>query len=87
MARVVFAPDGRHLFAVRDAGVQIEPGVADEILVYRLGAAAPVHTIPAFRSEGQARAVVGLELSPNGRFLIAVSDRGDVRLWDARGGS
>ena len=85
MARVVFAPDGQHLFAVRDAGVQIEPGVADEILVSRLGAAAPVHTIPAFRSEGQARAVVGLALSPNGRFLIAVSDRGDVRLWDAGG--
>jgi hypothetical protein len=87
IARVVFAPDGQHLLAVRDMGGQIERGVADEILVWKLGATAPVHALPAFRSESSPHYVAALGLSPNGRFLVAVSDAGTVQLWDAGGGS
>lgn len=88
IARAAFAPDGRHLFAVRDVGMTIEPGVGDEILVWELGAPEPVHTIPAFPpgEDGWAHYVADLAVSPNGRFLIAVSDAGDVRVWDAEGG-
>lgn len=88
IARFAFAPDGVHLFAVRDRAGQNEPGAGDEILVWKLGAPQPAYAIPAFRSAQQqeSRGVANLALSPNGRFLIAVSDAGDVQLWDAGGG-
>lgn len=89
LARFAFAPDGEHLFAVRDRAGLNEPGAGDEILVWKIGAPQPAHAIPAFRSgqQQQSRSVAGLALSPNGRFLIAVSDLGDVQLWDADGGT
>ena len=88
IARFAFAPDGEHLFAVRDRAGLNEPGDSAEILVWKLGAPQPAHAIPAFRSgqQQQSRNVAGLALSPNGRFLIAVSNLGDVQLWDADGG-
>jgi hypothetical protein len=53
-----------------------------------IGTAEPAHTISAFpRAEGGfAHQVTGLAVSPNGRFLIAVNEQGDVRLWDAASG-
>lgn len=88
--RVAFAPDGEHLFAVRHSGMALEAGVGDEILVWRLGVPEPGHAISAFPPDEEhprARKVAALGVSPNGRFLIAVSNQGDVRLWDAEGGA
>lgn len=85
--RLAFAPDGEHVLAVRRTGMTVEAGVADRILVWRIGASEPVQALPAFSpgEDGFARTVAGLGVSPNGRFLVAVSNRGDVRLWDAEG--
>ncbi len=88
--RVAFAPDGEHLFAVRHSGMALEAGVGDEILVWRLGVPEPGHAISAFPPDEEhprPRKVAALGVSPNGRFLIAVSNQGDVRLWDAEGGA
>jgi WD40 repeat protein len=89
IARFAFAPDGEHLLAVRGGGVMTEPGARGQILVWKLGAPEPVHTIAAFQSTEQQTAgdVAALATSPNGRFLIAVSDAGDVEVWDLDGGT
>lgn len=85
IARLAFAPDGEHLLAVRDVGMVVEAGVGDRILVWRIGAPEPERALPAFPpgEDGRPRTVAAVAVSPNGRFLIAVSDAGDVRLWDA----
>lgn len=86
--KAVFAPDGEHLLVVRYMGSLIEAGVGDEILVWKPGAPAPVHVIPAFPpdEDGRPNFVADLAVSPNGRFLVAVSQEGDVRLWDTAEG-
>ncbi len=89
IARFAFAPDGDHLFAVREGGPMADPEASGEILVWKLGASAPAHTIAAFQSaEPQAPDdVAALATSPNGRFLIAVSRAGVVDVWDLDGGT
>ncbi len=88
---LAFAADGAHVFAAPSTGMAIEPGVADEILVWRLGEAAPTAALPAFslleEEDRIAWAVTGLALSPNGRFLVVISQHGDVELWDAEAGA
>lgn len=82
VARAVFAPDGQHVLGVRDAGMMIEPGVADRILVWAIGTPEPVQTLTAFPpDDANAHVVADLAVSPNGRFLAAVSETGEVRLW------
>jgi WD40 repeat protein len=89
IARLAFAPDGEHVLAVRDVGMVVEAGTGDRILVWRIGAPEPVRALPAFPpgEDGLPRTVAALAVSPNGRFLLAVSNAGDVRLWDAEGGA
>ena len=82
----VFAPDGEHLLAVRPGGMVINAGVDDEILVWRIGEPEPTHAISAFPPDEDnpgPRRVERLGVSPNGRFLVAVSNRGEIRLWAA----
>lgn len=84
VARLAFAPDGRHLLAVRDVGTMVEPGVGDAIHIWVPGAPAAVASIAAFPADASgAHHVRALAVSPNGRFLAAVSETGEVRLWDA----
>lgn len=87
---LAFAADGAHVFAAPSAGMAIEPGMADEILVWRLGEGAPTAALPAFslleEEDRIAWAVTGLALSPNGRFFVVISQHGDVELWDAEAG-
>jgi len=84
VARLAFAPDGRHVFAVRDTGTMVESGVGDAIHIRAPGAPAAVATIVAFPADARgAHYVAALAISPNGRFLAAVSNSGEMRLWDA----
>jgi hypothetical protein len=53
---LAFAADGAHVFAAPATGMLIEPGVADRILVWRLGEDAPAAELPAFSSHQSARA-------------------------------
>lgn len=86
---MAFAPDGEHLYVVRSGDMMIEEGVDDTILVWKIGAAEPTHAISAFpQIEGEyLQAVAGLAVSPNGRYLIAASEGGEVRLWEINGGA
>ena len=89
----VFAPDGRHLLAVRGGGMSVEPGVSDEILIWEIGAPEPSAAIPAFPlgEHKWPAQITTLGMSPNGRYLAAVATSRDgervreVKLWEVAG--
>ena len=65
----VFGPDGHQAATETDGGVRLRPVV---------GEGAPV-TLP-----GDAEYLSRLAVSPGGRHVAAVDDRGDVLVWDTR---
>lgn len=89
----IFAPDGKHLLAVRTAGMSVEPGVSDEILIWEPGAPEPSGAIRAFPlgEHKYTAQITTLGISPNGRYLAAVATSRDgelvreVKLWEIAG--
>lgn len=90
IGHATFAPDGKHLLAVRAAGRSVEPGVSDEILIWEPGAPEPSGAIPAFPLDERKypAQITALGISPNGRYLAAVATSRDgkqmreVKLWE-----
>lgn len=93
IGHAIFAPNGKHLLAVRSAGMSVEPGVSDEILIWEPGAPKPSGAIRAFPlgERKYTAQITTLGISPNGRYLAAVATSRDgelvreVKLWEIAG--